>query len=175
MVMVGEKAPEWTATAYVRGEKKTISSKDYVGKWHVLYWYPLDFTFVCPTEIRGFQGISDEFAAEGVEIIGASTDSFYSHKAWFEDGQTFSEKITHPVIADTSHRFTNSFGVMKPEAGTAFRATVIVDDKGVIRSLSVHDTSVGRSPGETLRMVQALKSGGLCPVDWKKGEKFVGG
>lgn len=175
MVMVGEKAPEWTATAYVRGEQKTISSKDVAGKWHVIYWYPLDFTFVCPTEIRGFQELADEFKDEGVEVIGASTDSFYSHKAWFEDGKTFTQKISHPVVADTSHTFTNAFGVLKPELGAAYRATVIVDDKGVVRAVNVNDLSVGRSPRETLRTVQALKSGGLCGADWKKGEKFVGG
>ena len=83
MSMIGQKAPEWSAQAYVNGEEKGISSKDFAGKWYVLYWYPLDFTFICPTEIRGFQGLLEEFAEDGVEIVGASTDSFFSHNAWF--------------------------------------------------------------------------------------------
>ncbi len=174
MTLVGQKSPEWTATAYVNGEQKEINSKDYAGKWHVLYWYPLDFTFVCPTEIRGFQALLSDFQDDGIEVIGASTDSFFSHKAWFEDGSTFSDKITHPVVADTSHAFSKAFGVLKEDLGAAFRATVIIDPEGVVRSMVVNDLSAGRSPSETLRTVQALQSGGLCGADWKKGENFVG-
>ena len=99
MTMVGQPAPEWSATAYVKGEQKTISNTDYKGKWHVLYWYPLDFTFVCPTEIKGFQSLLDDFGDDKVEVIGVSTDSFFSHKAWFADRKTFPQEITHPVIA----------------------------------------------------------------------------
>ncbi|MGF1511520.1 MAG: peroxiredoxin [Myxococcota bacterium] len=173
MTMIGQKAPNWTAQAYVNGEDKTLSSKDYEGKWHVLYWYPLDFTFVCPTEIRGFQALADDFKDDGIEVIGASTDSFFSHKAWFADKNTFKETITHPVLADTNHEVSRAFGVLKEDQGIAFRATVIVDDKGIIRSHSVNDLSVGRSPAEVLRTVQALQSGGMCGADWKKGEGFV--
>jgi len=173
MTMVGQKAPEWTATAYVNGEKKTVSSSDYAGKWYVLYWYPLDFTFVCPTEIRGFQSLLEDFEDDGVAVIGASTDSFFSHKAWFADRETFAEEITHPVLADTSHAVTKAFGVLIEEAGIALRATVIVDPEGKVRSLSVNDPDVGRSPAETLRTVQAYQAGGLCGADWSKGEKFV--
>jgi peroxiredoxin (alkyl hydroperoxide reductase subunit C) len=174
MSMIGQKEPEWSAPAYVNGEEKVLSSKDFNGKWHVLYWYPLDFTFVCPTEIRGFQGLLEEFDDDGVKVIGVSTDSFFSHKAWFSQSDTFPSKITHPVLADTNHAVSKAFGVLKEDDGVAFRATVIVDDKGVVRSMSVNDLSVGRSPSEVLRTVQALQSGGLCGADWKKGEKFVG-
>ncbi|NJK89975.1 MAG: redoxin domain-containing protein [Myxococcales bacterium] len=99
-----------------------------------------------PTEIRGFQSLAKEFKEDGVEVIGASTDSFFSHKAWFADKQTFNETITHPVIADTNHEVSRAFGVLKEDQGIAFRATVIVDDKGIIRSVSMNDLSVGRSP-----------------------------
>jgi alkyl hydroperoxide reductase subunit AhpC len=174
MSLIGQKSPEWKATAYVNGEQKQISSKDYEGKWHVIYWYPLDFTFVCPTEIRGFQDEIESFKDDGVEVIGASTDSFYSHKAWFADRSTFAKEITHPVIGDTSHSVSKAFGVLKDEAGVAYRATVVVDDKGVIRSMTINDLSAGRSPKETLRTVQALMSGGLCGADWHKGDKFAG-
>ena len=105
--------------------------------------------------------------------LGVSTDSFYSHKAWFGDRKTFPQEITHPVVGDTNHSISRAFGVLKEDAGVAYRASVIVDDKGIIRAYHVNDTAVGRSPKEVLRTAQALQSGGLCGADWKKGEKFV--
>jgi peroxiredoxin (alkyl hydroperoxide reductase subunit C) len=172
--MIGQSAPAWKGVAYVKGEQRTISNEDLRGKWYVLYWYPLDFTFVCPTEIKGFQSLSGDFKDEGVEVIGVSTDSFYSHKNWFNDRKTFPQEITHPILADTNHAVSRAFGVLKDDQGVAYRATVIVDDKGIIRSIAMNDLSVGRSPNEVLRTVQALRSGGLCGADWKKGEAFVG-
>lgn len=174
MSIVGQKSPEWKGAAYVNGEQKVISSDDYKGKWHVLYWYPLDFTFVCPTEIRGFQSLLEDFADDGVSVIGASTDSFFSHKQWFADRETFAQEITHPVLADTNHAISKAFGVLKESDGIAFRATVVVDPEGVVRSYNVNDLSAGRSPKETLRTVQALQSGGLCGADWEKGDNFAG-
>lgn len=174
MELIGTQAPEWCATAYQQGEEIQLSSREYLGKWYVLYWYPLDFTFVCPTEIRGFQAMLGDFRAEGVEVAGASTDSYFSHKHWFADRKVFRDEITHPVIADTNHAVSRAFDVLKEDQGIAYRATVIVDDQGVIRSLSVNDLGAGRSPTEVLRTVQALKSGGLCAADWKKGDAFVG-
>lgn len=173
MTMIGQPEPEWHATAYVGGAEKQIRSRDYAGRWHVLYWYPLDFTFVCPTEIKGFQALLDQFHADGIEVIGASTDSFYSHQAWFNDRKTFPQEITHPVIADTNHALSKAFHVLKEDDGIAYRATVVIDDRGVIRSVAVNDLSVGRNPAEVLRTVQALQSGGLCGVDWSKGDAFV--
>ena len=174
MSMIGQPEPAWKGMAYLKGEQKLLSNEDYRGKWHVLYWYPLDFTFVCPTEIKGFQGILGDFKDEGAEVIGVSTDSFFSHKAWFADRKTFPQEITHPVLADTNHAISRAFGVLKEDQGIAFRATVVVDDKGIIRSVALNDLSVGRSPGEVLRTVQALRSGGLCGADWKKGQAYVG-
>lgn len=174
MVQIGQKAPEWESVAYVNGEQVTVKSSDYAGKWHVLYWYPLDFTFVCPTEITGFQGLLEDFDDDNIAVIGASTDSFYSHQAWFADRETFPAEITHPVLADTNHTVSRAFGVLKESEGIAFRATAVVDPEGILRSLSVNDLSVGRSPKEVLRAVQAFQSGGLCGADWKKGEDFAG-
>ena len=174
MNLIGQKSPEWKCGAYLNGEEVQLSSNDYKGKWHVLYWYPLDFTFICPTEIRGFQERLDDFKDDGIEVVGCSTDSFFSHKAWFNDGQTFSSTITHPVLADTNHDVSRAFGVLKEDAGIAFRGTVIVDNEGIVRSVSVNDLSAGRSPSEVLRTVQALQSGGLCGADWSKGEDYVG-
>lgn len=174
MTLIGKKAPEWTATAYVEGSEQPISSRDYEGVWYVMYWYPLDFTFVCPTEIRGFQGLLEDFEGEGVAVVGVSTDSFFSHKSWFADRETFAQEITHPVIGDTNHEVSRAFGVLKEDQGVAFRATAVVDDNGIVRSLSVNDLDVGRSPKEVLRTVQAFQSGGLCGADWVKGDDFVG-
>lgn len=171
--MIGQKAPEWSCGAYVNGKNQVVKSADLAGKWYVLYWYPLDFTFVCPTEIKGFQALLEDFEDDGVAVIGASTDSFFSHEAWFKDRETFPEAITHPVLADTAHSVSRAFGVLKESAGIAFRATVIVDADGVVRSVSINDTQVGRSPSEVLRTVQAFKAGGLCGADWHKGDKFV--
>jgi peroxiredoxin (alkyl hydroperoxide reductase subunit C) len=173
MGLIGKPEPEWSAKAYQGGKEVRLSNKDYQGKWHVLYWYPLDFTFICPTEIRGFEELKGEFADDGVAVVGVSTDSWHSHNAWFNDGKTFPAGVSHPVLADTNHAVSRAFDVLKESDGIAYRATVIVDDKGVVRSVAVNDTSAGRSPKETLRTVQALMSGGLCGADWRKGEKFV--
>lgn len=173
MSLIGKKAPDWTATAYINGDEKTLSQSDFEGQWYVLYFYPLDFTFVCPTEIKGFEALTSDFADDDVAVIGVSTDSFFSHRAWFADRETFEAPITHPVLADTTHAVSRAFDVLKEEAGIAFRATVIVDDAGVVRSVAVNDTQVGRNPKEVLRSVQAFQSGGLCGADWKKGDDFV--
>ena len=171
--MIGQPAPEWTACAYINGVEKTISSKDYLNRWYVLYFYPLDFTFICPTEIVGFQSRLNEFAQEGIDVIGVSTDSYFSHQAWFQDREIFPQEITHPVLADTNHQICRGFHVLKEDEGVAYRATIVVDDQGIIRSVSMNDLSAGRSPQEVLRTVQALQSGGLCPADWRKGEQFA--
>ncbi len=173
MNLIGKPAPDWSSVAYVDGEEKVVSSKDFEGRWYVLYWYPLDFTFVCPTEIRGFEKLKKAFENEGVAVIGASTDSYFSHAAWFADKGLFAQGVSHPVLADTNHSVSRAFGVLKEEAGIAFRATVLVDDHGVVRSLSINDTEVGRSPAEVLRTAQAFQSGGLCAADWHKGDDFV--
>ena len=172
-IKVGDRSPKWTAVAHVDGKQETIRSADYEGKWHIIYWYPLDFTAVCPTEIHEFQALLSDFKAEEVDVIGASTDSFFSHAAWFSDRDTFSAPITHPIIADTSHAFTKLFGVLKDDLGVGFRAIVIVDDQGIVRSMSVNDLAVARSPEEVLRTVQAFQSGGNCGVGWKKGAAFA--
>ena len=174
MARVGKTAPSWTGEAYVAGESRVLSSDELKGRWYVIYWYPLDFTFICPTEIREFQALLEDFEDEGVQIIGASTDSYHSHKAWFADRETFKQDISHPVLADTSHSITKAFDVLKEDEGIAYRATVIVDPEGTIRSMSVNDLDAGRTPKETLRTVQALQSGGLCGVNWQKGDEFAG-
>ena len=107
-------------------------------------------------------------------MIGVSTDSVFSHKAWFSCRETFPQEITHPVLADTTHEFSRAFGVLKEDLGVGYRATVIVDNEGNVRSMAVNDLSVGRSPKEVLRTVQALQSGKLCGANWNKGDDHVG-
>lgn len=172
--MIGKQAPEWKAVAYVDGEQKEVSSSDYKGKWYVLYWYPLDFTFVCPTEIVGFEKLREQFEDDNVAVIGCSTDSAFSHANWFKDKETFPQGVHHPVLADTTHEVSKAFGVLKDDQGVAFRATVVVDDDGVIQSYAMNNLDVGRNPEETLRTVQACLAGGLCGAGWHKGEEFVG-
>lgn len=125
------------------------------------------------SEIRGFEALQGEFAREDAAVIGASTDSYFSHRAWFADRQLFQRPISHPVLADTAHQVSRAFGVLNAELGVAYRATVIVDDKSTVRSVAINDLSVGRSPAEVLRTVQALKAGGLCGADWQPGDKFA--
>ena len=171
--MITKSEPDWHAIAYRNGEQAELAKSDYAGRWHVLYFYPLDFTFVCPTEIVGFQTLQQDFAGEAIDLIGVSTDSFYSHRQWFADRSVFPEPISHPVIADTTHSVSRAFGVLCEEQGVAFRATVIVDDESIVRAVSINDLSAGRSPAETLRTALALQSGGLCSADWKKGDAFA--
>ena len=174
MTMVGNKTPEWNANAYLNGDNKALSHADFAGKWHMIYSYPFNFSGLCPTEIQGLENLLDDFEAEGVEVIGASADSFLVHKKWFEDGETFSSPITHPIIADTSHAFCKAFDILREDLGVAYRAMVLIDPEGTIRMHSVNDLAVSRSPEEMLRMTQAFVSGGPCPANWKKGEEFAG-
>ena len=173
MSLVGQPAPAWTAPAYLKGEQVDLNSADLNSKWYVLYFYPLDFTFIWPTEINGFQQLLEEFEGNNVSVIGVSTDSFFSHNAWFADREIFPNDITHAVIADTSHALSKAFGVLKDDLGVSYRGTIIVDDQGTVRSTTITDLSAGRSPQEVLRTVKALQSGGLCGVNWNSGDDFV--
>ncbi|MEK6888290.1 MAG: peroxiredoxin [Candidatus Aenigmatarchaeota archaeon] len=170
-MVIGEKAPEFSEDAYVNGEFEKIKSASYRGKWVVLFFYPLDFTFVCPTEIRSFAKHEQEFTKLNAVVIGASTDSVHSHKAWF---QRDLPEVNFPIIGDTTHRLTRDFGILKEDQGIAYRGTFIIDPEGIIRYQVVSDLSIGRNVDETLRVLQALQTGELCPIDWKPGMKTLG-
>lgn len=164
---VGQQAPYWEAKGVVSGgEIKDFKSSDYAGKWLVLFFYPRDFTFVCPTEIKGYNSVYDDFKKAGADVVGASTDSEFVHKAWLKE----LGELKFPLIADTSHEISRKYGILDEGRGLAYRGTFIVDDKGVLRYSVVHDLGVGRSVDETVRVLKALQSGGLCGVDWKPGQ-----
>jgi peroxiredoxin 2/4 len=171
MMQIGQKIPDFEEESYVNGEFKKIKLSSYKGKWVVLFFYPLDFTFVCPTEIRSFSSHENEFEKSNAVVIGCSTDSVHSHKAWFEQDL---KDVKFPVIGDTAHRLSYMFGVLKEDEGIAFRATFIIDPEGVLRSATVNDLKVGRNVDETLRTLQAFQTGDLCPVDWHPGMKTLG-
>jgi len=172
MIQVGSKAPGFSLEAVTPdGAFKPISLTDYRGKWVVLFFYPLDFTFVCPTEITSFSKRSAEFAALNAEILGASVDSVYSHRAWIESSLG---KVSYPLLSDPTHSVSREYGVLLEDVGHTLRGTFIIDPEGILRYQLVHSKSVGRSVEETLRVLTALQSGDLCPVEWKPGETTLG-
>ncbi len=171
MLQVRTAAPEFDVEAYVGGETKHVSLKQYRGKWVVLFFYPRDFTFICPTELKGFATSESEFTALNAVLVGASTDSAFAHKAWFERDLPM---VTYPVLADTTHSVSRDYGVLLEDSGEALRGTFIIDPDGVLRYSVISDLNVGRSVDETLRVVKALQTGELCPIEWKPGETTLG-
>jgi alkyl hydroperoxide reductase subunit AhpC len=167
MIKVGEKAPAFSAESYYNGQMTRVSSSDFKKKWIVLFFYPRDFTFVCPTELRGFGKMEAEFRKANAVVVSCSTDSAHSHKAWFERDMP---EIKYPVLADTNHSISRAYDVLIEETGEALRGTFIIDPDGVLQYASVCNLNVGRSTEETLRVLQALQTGGLCPIDWKPGQ-----
>lgn len=169
MLKLNQPAPDFKLPAYqkgIKGDYKEISLKDYKDKWLVLFFYPRDFTFVCPTEIEGFAKHCDEFEKLNTEILAASTDSVYSHKAWFERDLS---DVTFPILADSTHTLSMDYGVLNEKEGEAERGTFIIDTNSNLRYVVISDSNVGRSVEETMRVVKALQTGGLCPVDWVPG------
>jgi alkyl hydroperoxide reductase subunit AhpC len=152
-----------------------IALEDYRGKWLVLFFYPLDFTFVCPTEILGLSDRYEEFVALNADVVGASTDSVYSHFAWLS---TPREKngisgTKYPLISDYKKETARAYGVLNEAEGRAQRGLFIIDPDAILRYATVTADNIGRSVDETLRVLQALQTGGLCPVDWKPGKQVL--
>ncbi|GLE04577.1 hypothetical protein PINS_up013546 [Pythium insidiosum] len=175
-------APEFTADAVVDGEFKTVSLKDYRGKYVVLFFYPLDFTFVCPTEIIAFSEKAEAFRQIGCEVLGCSTDSKFSHLAWIntprKKGGLGEMKI--PLIADYNKEIARAYNVVIEEgadAGVALRGAFIIDREGNLRQMTVNDLPVGRNVDEILRLVEAFQfvdeHGEVCPANWKKGDPGI--
>ncbi len=173
--LVGQQAPQFELEGVIKGDFKKYSLADNVkaNKWTVLFWYPLDFTFVCPTEIAGFGEQLEEFNALNAEVWAVSTDSKFSHKAWLAADERIG-KIGYPLLADFTKQVTRDYGILKEDLGAGYRGTFIIDPTGTVRSMTVNDLSAGRSVGETLRTLQALQTGENCPVNWKPGTPTLG-
>lgn len=170
--IVGTKAPHFNM-AIAKGDGSDfgrVSLEDYKGKWLVMFFYPLDFTFVCPTEITGYSKQHEAFKALDAEVLGISVDSEHSHKAWINSSLG---KLNFPLAADLTKQVSRDYGVLIEEAGIALRGLFIIDPEGIVRYSVVHDLNVGRSVEETLRVLKALQTGGLCPVDWDEGEDLL--
>lgn len=172
MINIGTPAPTFTnLDAYHKGEFTKISLSDYAGKWLVLFFYPRDFTFICPTELKGFATHEAEFEKLNCKVVAASTDSTWCHKAWFERDLPM---VTYPVIADTGLKLSRDYQVLNEENGEAQRGLFIIDPEGIVTYALVSSGSVGRSVKEVLRVLQALQSGELCPVEWEPGQETLG-
>jgi alkyl hydroperoxide reductase subunit AhpC len=169
-IQIGRPAPGFSAEAYVRGaaQPQQITLEELRGSWVVLFFYPRDFTFVCPTEIQAFAAVHDEFLGEDAVLIAASTDSYYTHAAWYALDVRIGA-AAFPVLADTSHEISAAYGVLQAD-GSALRGTFIIDPQGIVRHVQLNDADVGRDPQETLRVLRALRTGGMCPASWRPGD-----
>ena len=176
MLGVGEQFPHFSVTATVSRDKnkafETITDQSYPGKWKVYFFWPKDFTFVCPTEIAAFGKLNGEFTARDAQLLGASIDSEFVHLAWRNNHEDLRD-LPFPMLADIKRDLCEQLGILDPHAGVAQRATYIVDPQGVIRFAYVTDLSVGRNPQEVLRVLDALQTDELCPCNWHKGEETL--
>lgn len=170
-IRVGELAPSFDLEGVdIDGEFKRFALKANRGHWTVLFFYPLDFTFVCPTEITQFSDQIEDFKKMDAVVYGCSTDSVHSHKAWLKDLGA----LKYPLLADMTHEVSDAYNVLMPEEGIALRGTFIIDPEGVLRYAVYNDLSVGRNVDEILRVLAALQTGELCPVNWKPGTGTLG-
>lgn len=176
MLGVGKKLPEFKLKAAVSTDLSTafedITDKSYEGKWLVLFAWPKDFTFVCPTEIAEFGRKNNDFADRDTQVLGMSTDSEFVHYAWRKDHADLHD-LPFPMLADIKRELSDALGILDPEEGVAQRATYIVDPDGIIRFVMVTDLSVGRNVDEVLRVLDALQTDELCPCNWNKGEDTI--
>ena len=173
MLGIGQKFPEFALTGVVSNDLdkafQPFKNDSFTGKWQVFFFWPKDFTFVCPTEIAAFGKLDKEFKARDAQVLGVSIDSEFVHHAWRRSHEDL-KSLPFPMLSDIKRELSSALGVLDPEAGVSQRATFVVDPQGIIRFVYVTDLSVGRSPEEVLRVLDALQTDELCPCNWKKGE-----
>jgi peroxiredoxin (alkyl hydroperoxide reductase subunit C) len=173
MLTVGDRFPAFRLRAVVANEAERafgeVAHDDHPGKWLVVFFWPKDFTFVCPTEIAEFGRLAPAFAERGAVVLGASTDSEYVHLAWRRSHPDLRE-LPFPMLSDLRRELAQALGILDRAEGVCLRATFLVDPQGVIRFASCNDLSTGRNPAEVLRVLDALRTGELCPVNWKRGD-----
>lgn len=176
MLTIGDQFPSFAAKAVVgleRGKEfADLTNHSFDGKWKVYFFWPKDFTFVCPTEIAAFGKLDREFRDRDAQVLGVSTDNEYVHLAWRNQHPDLKD-LPFPMISDLKRELSQALGVLDKQEGVALRATFVVDPHGVIRFVSVNDLSVGRNPAEVLRVLDALQTDELCPCNWQKGDKTL--
>ncbi|MDX1433287.1 MAG: peroxiredoxin [Gammaproteobacteria bacterium] len=176
MLGIGDRFPPFELKAVVSGDPgsafTTIGSESYPGKWKVVFFWPKDFTFVCPTEIAAFGELEEEFADRDAQVLGVSVDSEYVHLAWRQARSELSD-LPFPMVSDQKRELSTALGIIDPAEGVSQRATYVVDPEGIIRFVYVTDLSVGRNPSEVLRVLDALQTDELCPCNWQKGEETL--
>jgi peroxiredoxin (alkyl hydroperoxide reductase subunit C) len=176
MLGIGQRFPDFSLTGVVSNDPNAgfqpLTQDSFPGKWKVVFFWPKDFTFVCPTEIAAFGRLEKEFQARDAQVLGVSIDSEYVHLAWRREKDELSN-LPFPMLSDIKRELSSHLGVLDPQAGVAQRATYIVDPQGVIRFVYVTDLNVGRSPEEVLRVLDALQTDELCPCNWKQGEETL--
>jgi len=176
--LVGKPAPHFKAKAAVKGQVvDDFSLRDFLGKYILFFFYPLDFTFVCPTELHAFQEKAEEFEKRGTQIVGCSIDSWFSHLAWLNTPKNKGgiQGVEYPIVSDINKHIARHYQVLKEDEGIAYRGLFLIDKEGIIRHQLVNDLPLGRSVDEALRMIDALiffeNNGEVCPANWKSGEK----
>lgn len=167
---VSQQAPDFSAEGLFGDEVKKVSLSDYSGKWLVLFFYPLDFSSVCPTEITSLDMSYDKFIETGTEILSISVDSVHSHRAWKKE----IGNIRFGMLSDITKEISRNYGVLLENEGIALRGTFIIDPSGKLRAALVNETAIGRNINEILRLLQACQTGDACPADWKPGQKTLG-
>lgn len=174
---VGQPAPDFDMPSTKNIEKlnENVKLSDYSGKWLVLLFYPLDFTFVCPTELTTFSDRYEDFVGIGADVIGVSTDSVHSHRAWLKTPRDKGgvEGLKYPLASDITKKVASDYGVLIDDKGVALRGLFVIDPEGTLRYAVIHDLNVGRSADETLRVIQALQTGGLCQAEWRPGQETL--
>ncbi|MBM3184133.1 MAG: peroxiredoxin [Chlamydiae bacterium] len=180
MSLVGKKAPPFKAKAVIKDQiHENFSLSDFTGKYVIFFFYPLDFTFVCPTELHAFQEKLKDFEKRNTQIVGCSVDSWFSHQAWLATPKAKGgiQGISYPIVSDLNKSIARSFHVLREEDGIAYRGLFLIDKEGIIRHQVVNDLPLGRSVDEALRMVDALifheNHGEVCPANWKNGMKAM--
>ena len=171
---IGDTLPELELKAYHNGDEKTLKTTDYEGKWKIFFFYPADFTFVCPTELEEVADMYDEFQKERAEVFSVSTDTVFVHKAWHDNSDAIG-KIKFPMVADPTGELCRLFGTYIPAEGLSLRGSFIVDPEGTLRTIEIHDNSIGRSAKELLRKLKAAKfvnehGDKVCPASWEPGD-----
>jgi lipoyl-dependent peroxiredoxin subunit C len=173
MIGIGQRFPQYALTGVVSSDPgkafQTVDSRTFEGKWRVVFFWPKDFTFVCPTEIAGFARLDGEFRARDAQLLGVSIDSEYVHLAWRRDKDELAS-LPFPMLSDVKRELAAALGIIDPHSGVAQRATFIIDPQGIVRFVYVTDANVGRSPEEVLRVLDALQTDELCPCNWQSGE-----